>query len=606
MKNVNTLFLAYGLLVAIMVIALISKLIYGIDITDEGYYIVSVANPFEYPETTSYFGFVLHPLYKLLNSDITLLRIVFWSSLYLISVFLFYSIITLDKYQVSNIDQINLSYRSSIVISAALAFSVFSNFQFWLPTPNYNSLTLYAVVVFALGITLFAKGKERSVVCSGLLVGLSGAIAFLAKPTTAAALALVYAIFIISLVYKVRCQKLFISIGIAVLTSIAVIIVFAFYSSGSIEAYINNLQQGMKFGELLLGKKFSSIKSLLWRGTGGGFHLIIDNVIFILLASFLLGWWAYNSERKLNLKKSDKKYEIITGFSLVFFVGLFLYSIYAFFYSNPFIYISSYRLDRIIILWGPLLFITAFIGFLRLLKKQINLSKVILACCLLILPYCYTFGTNNNYFTIVTFASVFIPAAVAVCANQSRRREWLVCLSLYVISTTILVIPPVTGGMYRQPNALRSAPDTLATIDQGPLKNIVVVNYIKKYFDFLRDKAEGAGFKPGTPVLDLTGASSGTIFAIGGKNVASAWMIGGYGGSHYAAKFRLAAVDPEEIKQSWILTEDWSRKINASILTDFGLDFETDYEYVGEVIIPGPLGGRGTSQPQKLYKPRNN
>lgn len=604
MKKVNTFLIGYGTLVAVMVVAFISKLIYGIDITDEGYHLVSIVDPFEYPETTSYFGFVFHPIYKLLGGDFVLLRIVFWSSLYLISVYFFYSLITLDRNDALSNEKQRTSYGFAFVISAALAFSIFSNLQFWLPTPNYYSLTLCGIVIFALGIIIFAKGKEASFLSSGLLVGLSGALTFLAKPTSAAAIALVYVFFMISLINQVKYKKLILSAGIAILTSITVLIVFAFYSSGSIEVYINNLQQGLAFGDILLGKRFSSIESLIWRGSIDGFYGIIDNVIIFVVMSFLLGFWCYVSERNIVLRKTTIKHKAFFWFSLVVFASLFLYAIYSFFYKNTLMYLTSSNLDRILFLWGPLLLIALFICCLRFLKKQLSLRKVILSCCLLVLPYCYTFGTNHNYFMIITFASIFIPAAVVVLGNQSRSQEWLVYLSLYVISTTMLVIPPVVGEMYRQPNALRSAPDLLVKIDQGPLKNIIVVDYVRQYFDTLKNKAESKGFQPGTPVLDFTGASSGTILAIGGKNVASAWMIGGYDGSNNAAKFRLAAIDSEEIRRSWILTEEWYRQIDHSILENFGLSFENDYEFVAEVTIPSPLGGRGSSRPQKLYKPK--
>ena len=47
---------------------------YGIDFTDESFYLVWIANPFLYEGSTSQFGFVYHPLYSLLGSDIANLR----------------------------------------------------------------------------------------------------------------------------------------------------------------------------------------------------------------------------------------------------------------------------------------------------------------------------------------------------------------------------------------------------------------------------------------------------------------------------------------------------------------------------------------------------
>ena len=47
---------------------------YGFDFTDEGFYLVWIANPFNYRVSTSQFGYLYHPLYLLLGRSISLLR----------------------------------------------------------------------------------------------------------------------------------------------------------------------------------------------------------------------------------------------------------------------------------------------------------------------------------------------------------------------------------------------------------------------------------------------------------------------------------------------------------------------------------------------------
>lgn len=39
-------------------------------------------------------------------------------------------------------------------------------------------------------------------------------------------------------------------------------------------------------------------------------------------------------------------------------------------------------------------------------------------------------------------------------------------------------------------------------------------------------------FKPGTPILDLSGQSPGLIYAVEGRAIGQPWMIGGYKGSN--------------------------------------------------------------------------
>lgn len=47
---------------------------YGIDFTDESFYLVWISNPFIYDGSITQFGFVYHPLYMLLGCDIAALR----------------------------------------------------------------------------------------------------------------------------------------------------------------------------------------------------------------------------------------------------------------------------------------------------------------------------------------------------------------------------------------------------------------------------------------------------------------------------------------------------------------------------------------------------
>jgi hypothetical protein len=47
---------------------------YGIDLTDESYYLIWMSNPWIYPVSASQFGFIYHPLYLLFRGDIILLR----------------------------------------------------------------------------------------------------------------------------------------------------------------------------------------------------------------------------------------------------------------------------------------------------------------------------------------------------------------------------------------------------------------------------------------------------------------------------------------------------------------------------------------------------
>ena len=47
---------------------------YGIDFTDEGYYLNWISNPFLYKSSLSQFGYIYYPLYNLVDGNIAWLR----------------------------------------------------------------------------------------------------------------------------------------------------------------------------------------------------------------------------------------------------------------------------------------------------------------------------------------------------------------------------------------------------------------------------------------------------------------------------------------------------------------------------------------------------
>ena len=48
----------------------------GLDITDEGYYLNWISNPYDYKSSVSQFGFIYHLIFIAFNENITILRII--------------------------------------------------------------------------------------------------------------------------------------------------------------------------------------------------------------------------------------------------------------------------------------------------------------------------------------------------------------------------------------------------------------------------------------------------------------------------------------------------------------------------------------------------
>ena len=110
------------------------------------------------------------------------------------------------------------------------------------------------------------------------------------------------------------------------------------------------------------------------------------------------------------------------------------------------------------------------------------------------------------------------------------------------------------------------------------------------------------GFKPNTPVIDLTGQYPGILYIIGAKAIGQPWMTGGYS---VAIKI-LSKVKCEEIATAWILYDPSSTaQLSPEILQNFGLDLHKDYSQAAKFNPPMGVGGRNPniSHQQLLLKP---
>jgi hypothetical protein len=85
-------------------------------------------------------------------------------------------------------------------------------------------------------------------------------------------------------------------------------------------------------------------------------------------------------------------------------------------------------------------------------------------------------------------------------------------------------------------------------------------------------------------LLDLTGASPGSVFAIGARPLGPAWTLGGYQGSTDFLAAALEGESCEAIATSWVLTEPSAPdRFSVDMLRQFGIDIAGDYVSVGSV-----------------------
>lgn len=554
---------------------------YGFDFTDESFYLVWIANPFVYVGSTTQFGFVYHPIYKLLGGDIAAFR----QANIIVTFGLAWGLVYF--YLASLAVGIKESRNTLLVVSAGISTSALIVFDSWLLTPSYNSLNLQALLITATGLVLAAKNNHRASIIGWLLMAVGGWLAFMAKPTTALALAVV--VFIYLLLARKFSIRMFL---LTVASALGLLLFSALLIDGSVFAFVKRLQLGAEFlGYLGGGHTLIQILRVDDFQLGEKFK----NYIFFLSATVSIALWSICAK--------NKNWSFLSFFISI---GFFSYSISL---SLGQIYctleIGQFQGLLIFSFIYAVIFAALVIARLRVLKV-IPVQHLATAAIFLIMPLIYAFGTNNNYWQAAGGAAIFwLIAGLALLGPLILdRATWSIILPLALASQAVTAALLQTGleRPYRQPYPLRFNASPFAI---GPQKSMITLSdsysaYIATAMAFAKE----AGFEPEMPMIDLSGQSPGLLYAIGAENVGQAWIIGGYPGSLRLAEAALKYVSCEKISTSWILYEPQGpRSISLDLLKNFGADFPNSYKLVGSWETAEGAGGYVDRRVQKLYKP---
>lgn len=559
-------------------------LTFGIDFADEGFYLVWISNPFKYSLSITQFGFVYHPLYLLFDGNIVYLRranviFTFVLSWLLTNIFI---------RKVFNNQLITSTNRT--IISAAIATTSLIFLRLWLPTPSYNWLAFQSLLLCAIGFLLAEKSFTRGSMIGWLLIGVGGWLAFMAKPTTAAALILC------SSFYLIGTRKFNILLAVSSLTTAALLLVLsAMVIDGSITAFTDRLRDGAAFADLLgAGHKFSSI-------------LRIDNFVFGLRANIILIIGTVSAFFIVCLSQSNNRTLSYMGWilQLVFPVailsivfGLTKKTLDAGEYQHLLLWIVPFAS----ILVGLSLY--KIDGIIRLTRAQ-----WILVITLVTLPYAFSIGTTNNYWWQSGLTGIFwvLAGFVFLAPIKASRKfvDLLIPFSFMAQFLTVAMILTSIEWPYYQPQPLRQNDYQIAIGSSG--SKLMLSKTFGLYISEAITLADKAGFIRGTPMIDLSGHSPGVLYALGASNTGQPWIIGtypGYLGSQKVASGLLERVSCEELSKAWLLTEPKGPvRIKDEVLAVFGANLNSDFEIAGTFRTVKGVGGFQEIQIQQILKP---
>lgn len=554
---------------------------YGIDLTDESFYLVWMSNPFSYSISATQFGFIYHPLYVLLDGNIVALR----QANLLITFCLAWGLVNVFLKTIFNEQSLRIGYRVSI--SAAFAVTSLIWLKAWIPTPGYNSLALQALFIAVTGMLLSEKKTSHASIIGWFLIGFGGWLAFMAKPTTAAALGVLIFFYLWS-VGKLNLRLLVMSL----VTTISLLILSALIIDGSISGFIERLREGSVVGSILNG---GNTRLPFFRIDN--FNLSGKAKYFLVIGSLITALVIYLSYTKGILRNyigiSISIIFVLLGLTII--LDFLPNALNAGYFQGLLIWVIPYGA----LLAG--LMIYRFKGLLEITPNQWAITF-----CLLVLPHIYAFGSSNNYWYQGAQAGIFwaLAGVTLLIPISSSKRFVTILLSLGFAAQLISIIMIHVGieSPYRQPQPLYENDYKLQLKKQG--SNLILSEAYGYYFDEVIDLATKAGFKKGMPVIDLTGQSPGTLYFLDANSIGQAWTIGGYPGSATLAVKMLNKVKCEDIARAWLLVEsNGPRKISPEILLDFGVNWLSDFEIVGSFKTAVGAGGYKKIRKQQLLKP---
>jgi hypothetical protein len=339
----------------------------GIDFSDEGYHLNFIANPGIYSASVTQFGFFYHPLFELVNENLERLR--------QFSVGLMLAFLLLFRER----DQGIGGRFERVAISIIIGSSVVNFFSASL-TPNYNSMTLQALLVRLLACCWSAIPTLNWYYLGWGLIAVGGTIAFLSKPTSAVALA------ILTLVFLLATRKLDLKgVITAIIATLLVILGFAISVDGS----LTTLHQRLSDGLLIMQSLQSSYHEGILRFDT--FTLSArENRLFIALIVI----------SALATAMAASKLPILQGSAPALPIVIFLVELALALGVSP-IPVSQIAVDPKVMLAIPL---ASFLAWVLVLGRDMSWSifgsASASSICLLAMPYVFAIGSGNNYWTL--------------------------------------------------------------------------------------------------------------------------------------------------------------------------------------------------------------
>jgi hypothetical protein len=557
----------------------------GFDLTDESFYMMWMADPWAYNLEARLFGFFYHPLYALMDGDITGMRLANLGLTWL----LFYGLASalVNKMELESAVPWSGGWIHRSLAALLLAAPVQLLLSSVSLTPSYNTLCGQGLAVALWGLLLIDHRRRARAFSGWIMLGLGGAITFMGKTSSALLLAIAVALYILA-AHRDKLPWALLAAAVA----LAALAVYAVTVGGSLERFVSEYKWAL---QVISAEPLYSYKELLLKfferpSVPGRRSWLVFFAAAGLSYAYVARWPA---------GRRDLFRELVLLALLVMAVGwaagLFPVHLQALMLPLPFTLLAA-PLGALLALW-PL--DRASPGF----RFRPGLLK--LAPLLLVMPHIFAFGTAGNYIHRASILSVFwLMGAVTLMAALNPDRDKIIAAFKVMAAVSLFFI----GGVvryneeypYRQSQPLSRQNRVITALASG--REFIVTDDMHDYLTNLQKIAAEAGFKKGRCLIDMTGHTPGVAYFLGAKAPGQPWLLGGYEYSRSWITSNFDRLPPADLPGCWVLLEpEGPRPNDPAWLARYGLDVEVMSE-AGAVMATY----EGESFRQILLKPDNS
>jgi hypothetical protein len=551
-------------LVSLLVAAQVALFVWmaprGFDVSDESYYFLQYLHWRELTATATFFGAIFDLPFRWMGHSIAGIRVL--GLLLLLGSSGYFAFESLRRLANRN----EAAPASQLLVFVPVAMSgamLYYGYLSTLRAPSYNLLALTAAML-ATGLLLRLTdglNTARARWAQALIYGALMALCTLGKPTSGALLALIHAIFVLTL----RTCWLKQHLGPLV--------------------FLSALGAGGVFGLLqLIHPSWTSVvreSLLIGAATDGRSLVVLARGLTWEVQRLPLELWGF--------------VVVIIGLAMVLIrqVKPFRGAAATLTLALVMVCVVLISANWLTALWLPLVALSALVVFGLARADQTGGWSILLM--LLAVPLALSFGTNMPMLAHSQINAVFAWTALlaALFALYSAGRVDVRTLSICLLVMTVPgLVPQVRAALearhtYRQHTSLGE--QNVSVLLGASSTRLLVDAEMAKSLSALSASALAAGWQPGQGMLDFTGDGPGWVFSLGGRPLGVPWLLGGYPGSDAAAALLVSRLPEAELRQSWLLSSDTTvRRIEGwpqSLVARLGAE---SHELVASVRIRAP------------------